>query len=150
MGGVTSFTLDERLVPAGPIAGVFAELSAQFWHQPHLSAELVELCRLTLAVMHGAPDEQKLRHPSSQNPAEPKIAAVLAQAWRKNPAFSPAEQAALDFTEYYFMDPGSIPDEVAGAVLAHFGESGLVCLVEVLGFVDSRIRLALIYSSLSA
>jgi hypothetical protein len=34
--------LDERLVPAGPIAGVFAELSAQFWDQPHLSAELID------------------------------------------------------------------------------------------------------------
>ena len=63
---------------------------------------------------------------------------------------SASEKALLDFTEYYFMDPQSIPDEVAAAVVGQCGENGLVCLVEALGFIDSRIRLALVYSTLSA
>jgi hypothetical protein len=149
MDGVTSFTLDERLAPAGAIAEMFADLSARFWDQPHLPAGLIELSRLALAVLHRAPAEQALRHPAASDLAPAKIAAVLGEAWRGSGALSPAEKSALDFTEYYFMDPQSIPDEVAAAFMDHFGESGLVCLVEALGFIDSRIRLSLIYSTLS-
>ncbi len=75
---------------------------------------------------------------------------MLNESWRKEPTFSVVERAVLDFTEYYYMDPQSIPDEVASKVVDLTGENGLVCLVEALGFIDSRIRLALIYSSLSA
>jgi alkylhydroperoxidase family enzyme len=150
MGEVTSFTLDECLAPAGGVAAMFAELSAQFWDQPHLPAGLIELCRLALAVSHRATAEQALRHPAARDLAQSKIDAVLNETWRGSAALTPAEKSALDFTEYYFMDPQSIPDEIAAAFLAHFGESGLVCLVEGLGFIDSRIRLSLIYSTLSA
>jgi alkylhydroperoxidase family enzyme len=150
MGGVTSFTVDECLAPAGGIATLFADLSARFWDQPHLSAGLIELCRLALAVLHRAPAEQALRHPAASDLAQSKIDAVLGETWRRSGALSPAEKSALGFTEYYFMDPQSIPDEIAASFLAHFGDGGLVCLVEALGFIDSRIRLSLIYTALGA
>ena len=150
MGTVTSFTLDEHLSPAGAISTMYADLSAQFWDQPHISAESIELCRLALAVMHKAPAEQAERHPAATDLPETKIDAVLGERWRRGDLVSPAEKSLLDFTEYYFMDPQSIPDEVAAAVVGHYGENGLVCLVEALGFIDSRIRLALVYSTLSA
>jgi alkylhydroperoxidase family enzyme len=150
MGTVTSFNIDAKLAPAGRIAGMFAELSAQFWDQPHIPAESVELCRLALAVMHKAPAEQAERHPSARGLSQAKIDAVLGERWRASDLFSPTEKSLLNFTEYYFMDPQSIPDEVAAAVVGQCGENGLVCLVEALGFIDSRIRLALVYSTLSA
>lgn len=150
MAMVTSFTLDRHLAPAGEIAGMYADLSSRFWSLPYIPGELVELCRLALAVMHKAPAEQAERHPVAKTLSPAKIDAVLGERWRKSDQFSPAEKSALDFTEYYFMDPQSIPDEIAGAVIGHFGDAGLVCLVEALGFIDSRIRLALVYSSLTA
>jgi alkylhydroperoxidase family enzyme len=150
MGTVTSFNLDETLVPAGDIARMYAGLSAKFWDQPHISAESIELCRLTLAVMHKAAAEQAERHAAAKALPQAKIDAVLGERWRRSDQFSPAEKALLNFTEYYFMDPQSIPDEVAAEVIGHHGENGLVCLVEALGFIDSRIRLALIYSTLTA
>ncbi len=150
MGTVTSFNLDTVLAPAGAISGMYADLSAQFWDQPHIGPDLIELCRLDLAVMHQAVAEQAERHPAAKGLAQAKINAVLDENWRGNALFPAAEKALLDFTEYYFMDPQSIPDEVAAAVVGHFGESGLVCLVEALGFIDSRIRLALVFSTLSA
>jgi hypothetical protein len=150
MGTVTSFNLDQALAPAGDIAGMFADLSAKFWDQPHIAADLIELCRLDLAVMHKAVAEQAERHPAAKGLSQAKVDAVLNENWRGNALFSASEKALLDFTEYYFMDPQSIPDEVAAAVVGHFGESGLVCLVEALGFIDSRIRLALVFSTLSA
>ncbi len=150
MATVTSFTIDQHLAPAGAIAGMFADLSSKFWSLPQVPGPLIELCRLDLAVMHKAPAEQAARHPVASTLPPAKIEAVLGERWRKSDLFSPGEKAALDFTEYYFMDPQSIPDEIAAAVIGHFGEAGLVCLVEALGFIDSRIRLALVYSSLSA
>ena len=150
MGTVTSFTIDEQLKPAGAIAGLYADLSAKFWDLPHLSAQEIELCRLALAVSHKATAEQAERHPAAKGLSQAKIDAVLHENWRKEGGFTAGERALLDFTEYYFMDPQSIPDEVAAAVVGHHGENGLVCLVEALGFIDSRIRLALIYSTLSA
>ncbi len=150
MGTVTSFDIDAQLAPAGKIAGMFADLSAKFWDQPHIPAVEIELCRLALAVMHKAPAEQAERHPSAKGLAQAKIDAVLGERWRASDMFSPAERSLLNFTEYYFMDPQSISDEVAAAVVGHYGENGLVCLVEALGFIDSRIRLALVYSTLSA
>jgi alkylhydroperoxidase family enzyme len=146
---VNSISVDEKLAAAGEIAGMFADLSAQFWDQPHIPPESVELCRLTLAVMHKAAEEQAERHPAAKGLAQAKIDAVLGERWRGSDLFSLSEKALLDFTEYYFMDPQSIPDDVGSAVLGYFGEAGLVCLVEVLGFIDGRIRIALIYSALS-
>ena len=148
MGTVTSFNLDANLTPAGDIARMYADLSAKFWDQPHIPADQVELCRLALAVMHKATAEQAERHPAAALP-QAKIDAVLGECWRGSDLFSPGEKALLNFTEYYFMDPQSIPDEFAAAVVGHYQEKGLVCLVEALGFIDSRIRLALIYSTLT-
>ena len=82
MGTVTSFNIDAKLAPAGQIAGMFAELSAQFWDQPHIPAESIELCRLALAVMHKASAEQAERHPSAQGLSQAKIDAVLGERWR--------------------------------------------------------------------
>ncbi len=147
---LTSLTLDHRLAAAGPIADQFRELSALFWDLTHIPPSLIELCRLDLAVMHKAAAEQTEPNPAVPDLDPGKAAAVLAGSWRKDPSFPAGERAALDFTEYYFLDPQSIPDEVAAAVIGHFGESGLVCLVESLGFIDSRIRLSLLFSALSA
>lgn len=147
---VTSFTVDDRLAPAGRIAAQFRDLSAMFWRLDYLPPALVELCRLALAVQHKAEAELAMPNPVVRDVPREKIDAVLAERWRKDPAFSAAEKAVLDFTEYYFVDPQSIPDEVATRVIEHFGEPGLVCLVESLGFIDSRIRLALMFSTLAA
>jgi hypothetical protein len=52
----------------------------------------------------------------------------------------------LNFTEWYHVDPRSIPDEVAGEVIERLGQSGFVALLEALGFIDGRIRIALMFS----
>ncbi|MGD9598223.1 MAG: hypothetical protein AB7G76_11615 [Steroidobacteraceae bacterium] len=48
----------------------------------------------------------------------------------------------------YGQDPQAITDELAGAVKAHFGETGLVALIEALGVIDGRIRLAMMLGAL--
>jgi len=145
---VTSLSLD--LAAAGPISGLFDELAGKFFDQPHSPAALMELVRLDLAYMHRAEAEMAARHPAGKGLPKVKIAAVVAGSWHRDPQFSAAEKAVLNFAEYYYVDPESIPDEAAFAVVGNFGDSGLVCLVEALGFIDARIRLALIYSTKEA
>ncbi|MBK7729731.1 MAG: hypothetical protein IPJ33_14905 [Gammaproteobacteria bacterium] len=73
---------------------------------------------------------------------------LLTGNYFRDPQFSPAERAVLEFTEIYAQDPAAISDDLADAVKEHFGETGLMCLIEALGFIDGRIRLALIFSTL--
>ncbi len=149
---LTSFNLDQVLAQAGKVAGSFKTVSAQLWDQPYIRPAILELCRLHLAQLHRATNEAAVRNPAAQKDGltEDKIASLQDGRWLKDPAFTPAEKAALNFTEFYYLDPQSISDECAAAVIAAFGESGLVCLVEALGFIDSRIRLAIMYDAIRA
>ncbi|MCY1465686.1 hypothetical protein D9M71_838730 [compost metagenome] len=104
------------------------------------------MCRLRLAQMHCATAELELRRDVDLDPA--KVQDLVAGKNLSNDRFSEGELAALELTEFYAMDPAAITDEVAASVKQHFGEPGLVCLVEALGFIEGRIRLALMFSAL--
>lgn len=134
--------LDARLACAGPVAARFSSLCTALQAQPHLPAELIELCRLLLARMH--------RLPATPLPGVDgaKAAAVLAGQWADEPLLGSAETAVLNFAELYALDPQSITDEVAARVVGHFGEPGLVALIESLGFADGRIRAALLLDAI--
>ncbi len=149
-GPVTSLDLDQHLATAGALAASFQDASDRIWRQPYIAAGLLELVRLRLARLHDAEAELKVRQPAALvgSLPEAKVDRVMTGDWGKDSAFSTTERAVLDFADYYYVDPQSIADDCAQAVLAEVGEPGLVCLVEALGFIDSRIRLALIYSRL--
>lgn len=148
----TSLDLDLQLALAGAPAASFARLSARLWQQPYLSAELLELCRLTLARLHQ--DELEIAainpHLAHGAPGAQRRAAVLAGATYQSPAFSPGEKAVLLFTECYALDAQSIADEVAQQAKDHLGEPGLVFLIEALGCLDARIRAARCLRGLAA
>lgn len=99
------------------------------WQQPYVPVRVLELCRLRLAKLHGATREL-------QTHAEG--------------ATSAAERAALEFAEIYGQDPQAVTDELAAAVKTHFGEAGLVALIEALGVIDGRIRLGMMLGPLLA
>jgi hypothetical protein len=144
MATPTSMNLDTHLAMAGPAAESFARLWVKLWQQDLVGAELLELCRLTLARLHS--DAAEIAATNSFLPATDAAAkrsqAILAGRAHEDPAFSPAEKAALQFAELYWMDAQSIGDEAAEEVKAHFGEPGLVLLIEALGCIDGRIRTA--------
>jgi hypothetical protein len=148
----TSLDLDLQLAVAGGPAASFARLSGSLWQQPYLTAELLELCRLTLARLHR--DEIEIAavnpHVPHGQPAAPRRAAVLAGATYRSLAFSPAEKAVLLFSECYALDAQSIADEVAQEAKQHLGEPGLVFLIEALGCLDARIRAARCLRDLAA
>jgi hypothetical protein len=140
-------TLVHALAPAGAIAEAYELLWNWVWRQPHIPASVLELCRLRIAQMHEAATELTIRHPAA-GVDEAKIAALLSGRSSARGPFTAAERSALEFAELHMMDPSAITDELADEVKAHFGETGLVTLIEALGFIDGRIRLARIFSQL--
>lgn len=131
-----SRTLADALRPGGDMARRYEALWQAVWQQAHVPARVLELCRLRLAQLHGAAREFD----------SPQIEGLLAEL--RNERFSAGERAALEFAEVYAQDPQAITDDIAGAVKREFGEAGLVALIEALGVIDGRIRLAMMLGAL--
>jgi hypothetical protein len=140
----SSVALDAWLAKAGPAAESFARIWQRLWGQDRIPPALLELCRLNLARLHDDAIERAAANPNLSEGAvgAERRRAVLDGEVLGDPAFSAAEQSVLLFTEYYWGDAQSIPDEAAAAVVTHFGEPGLVLLIEALGCIDGRIRAA--------
>jgi len=127
-----------RVLP--DIAAAFDGLYQSLWTQPHLPAEILELCRLRLAQLHGgAADMQR------QDCDVPADKRNNLSRWNTHGSISAAERACLAFTEVYAMDAQTLTDEHAAEVKAHFGDAGLVLLVEALGILDGMTRLSLLW-----
>jgi hypothetical protein len=145
----TSLDLGQTLAAAGSSATAFEAMWDALWHQPALPPALLELCRLRLAQLHRA-DSELARNNPAVSVAPEKINSLLHGDYARDGLFSAAELAVLDFAEVYAQDPAALSDEQAAAVKEHFGEKGLVVLVKALGFIDGRIRMARLFTQLSA
>ncbi|MDE0930663.1 MAG: hypothetical protein OSA77_08240 [Halioglobus sp.] len=131
---------DSTIGELAELAAPFSALYASLWTQRHVPADVLELCRLRLAQLHQCAVE--LQRQEIGIPA--KKSERLAQ-WDTDPIFSPAERACLAFTEVYAMDTQALTDQHADAVKMHFGDAGLVLLVEALGILDGMTRLSLLW-----
>jgi hypothetical protein len=145
---LTTRTLTPALAEGGALLDAYDAVWDALWTQPYIPAEALELCRLRLAQLHGAKAETALR----VVPAIPEeqIRLVLAGRYEGSADFSSLERAVLELAEVYAQDPSAITDAMADEIKRHVGEPGLVCLVEALGFIDGRIRLALMFSAIEA
>jgi len=141
MGWLSSATDRDSTIRVLPdIATTFDLLYQSLWTQPHLPAEILEVCRLRLAQLHGSTVDMQ-RH-------DCEIAADKRNNlsnWNTHSSMSAAECACLAFTEVYAMDAQALTDEHAAEVKAHFGDAGLVLLVEALGIFDGMTRLSLLW-----
>ncbi len=137
--------LKVALRPGGELALAYEAFCDAVWRQPYLPADVLELCRIRLAQLHGAIREMRLRHASAvDHPTiDRRSASLLTGTWLRDGILSEADLAALGFTELYAQGAGNISDESAEDVKRHFGDRGLVALVEALGVIDGRIRLGL-------
>lgn len=112
------------------------------WGQGYVAATTLELCRLRIATMLHCESELHFRHEAARAAglAEDKIGRLPSYA--EHPSFSAAERACLSFTEVYCQDPQAISDELAAAVVDHYGDAGLVVLVQALGIFNGMARMA--------
>jgi alkylhydroperoxidase family enzyme len=141
MGWVSSANdRDSTLGVLQDLAAPFSALYQSLWTQPHLPAEVLELCRLRLAQLHRC--DVELQRCEFELPAG-KVEHLA--RWDTDKGFSDAERACLAFTEVYAMDAQALTDEHAQAVKSHFGDAGMVLLVEALGILDGMTRLSLLW-----
>lgn len=131
---------DSTIAIAAELAVPFAALYQSLWAQPHVPADILELCRLRLAQLHQCAAELQRREVEIADEKLQRLA-----HWDAEPIFSPAERACFAFTEVYAMDVQALTDQHAEAVKTHFGDEGLVLLVEALGILDGMTRLSLLW-----
>jgi len=141
---LSSRNLSKALAEGGALLQAYDALWHTLWNQPYIPIAVLELCRLRLAWLHDCQAEIAERYALV---GDSKIRSVLDGHYLENANFTDAELAVLEVTEVYAQDPAAITDAMADRVKLHFGEPGLVCLVEALGFIDGRIRLALMFTS---
>lgn len=113
----------EQLFRHNPLlAQDFSAFVDGIWCQPHIPAATLLLCQQRLRTLLGMEDGESLL----QTPTA-------------------AQQVCLDFTEIYCQDPAAIRDELASAVVSHYGDAGLVALVEALGLMNGLCRMAQLF-----
>lgn len=133
-------TREEVLATLPEYQTSFDALYKALWTLPQMPASVLELCRLRLAQLHDSDTEwQRAEVPL------PGAQREQLTRWNTSPAFNAAERACLEFAEIYAMDPQAISDEQAAAVKTHFGDAGLVALVEALGLFYGLTRLSLLW-----
>ena len=128
----------EQLIQQAPfLSKQFQAFYSSFWQLPYIPAQTLELCRLRLAQLHQSETEL--------NRVEVELASSLRDnlsQWSKSEKYSDAEKAALAFAEVYTMDPQAITDALADDVKAHYGDAGLVALIEALGLFYGLTRVS--------
>lgn len=136
----------EQIMQRLPTIGEhFQRLYGSFYQLSQLPPETVELCRLRLAQLHrSAADFALEEYPLTAGKRE------QLQDWHSASAFSTGERACLAFTEVHAMDCSAITDAQADAVKQHYGEVGLVALLQALGVFDGFIRLGLMWQAAPA
>lgn len=144
----TSITLGDAVSRAGGAATAFESMWQSLWSQDRVPPALLELCRLRLAQMHGAAEELEVAHPAARVP-QAKRQSVIRGRFATDGQFDPGEIAVLSLAEVYAQDPAAITDEMAEAVKGAYGDTGLVVLIEALGFIDGRIRMARLANALA-
>jgi len=134
---VTGDSREAVLAQLPGIAPAFDTLYRALWQQQHVPAPVLELCRLRLAQLHdSAADWQRVEQPLPAGRRE------ALRDWHRDPGFTAAERACLAFAEVYAMDAQALTDEQAEAVKAHYGDAGLVLLIEALGIFDGMARVS--------
>lgn len=118
----------------------FDALYGALWSVPQLPASVLELCRLRMAQLHDCDTEWRRQEQPIPSGKRERLS-----HWHSDAQFNAEERACLELTEVYAMDPAAITDAQAAAVKAHFGEAGLVALVEALGLFFGLTRLSLLW-----
>ncbi len=139
-GGDRRDRFDDMAGELPDLAAPYFALQRSLWDQSHLPVEILELCRLRLAQLHRC-DVEVAR--TELDILKEKRDALT--QWEQSELFSAADRACLAFAEVYAMDAQALTDEHAGAVKEHFGDAGLVLLVEALGIFDGRTRVSLLW-----
>jgi alkylhydroperoxidase family enzyme len=131
----------ERVLGLRPelLAG-FRTLHARLWDGRTLDPELLEVCRLRIAQLHGATGELRVRHRAAMDAGltEEKVAALAHHG--SSPLYNEQERRALAYAEQLVVDVHGITDDQFAALAGDLEPSEAVALTLALGLVDALAR----------
>lgn len=99
-----------------------------------LDSRLRALCKARCLQLHRCSVDR-----GSEQTLGAETLAALPQ-WYSQGRFNSAEKAVLQLAECFCLDPHSISDEMAAAVVEVLGDAGLVALLEYLALCDGFAR----------
>jgi len=103
--------------------------------------DLLDLCRVRMAMVLGANDSAR------SDDLDDALVAEL-PCWPASARFSPAQRAALAFTEQYVIDVASVDDALVADLSDAIGADALASFVTALLVVEQRLRLSLAWGLL--
>jgi alkylhydroperoxidase family enzyme len=130
---------DAALALLPGLAEAHATLHAVVWDGP-IPAPVLERCRLRSAQLHGAERALAERSPVATAAGFGEADAAAVPGWPTDASLDDAARACLAFTELFVIDPHAIADDQAAAVVAGYGEAGLVALTTALGLWENVHR----------
>jgi alkylhydroperoxidase family enzyme len=123
------------------LADLYGAFEGRLWRDRLVDPVVLELCRLRIAALLG--DEVGLaRRTPGVEVGEERLARLA--AWPTDPAFTPAERAALAYAEQFVIDAHGVNDEQVGALGEHLDPSAVVALTTALGLFDGMCRFRLV------
>ncbi len=106
-----------------------------------VDADLLELCRVRMAMLLGAADSVRCHD------LDDGLVDDLPN-WPTSPSFSPEQRACLAFTEQYVIDVASIDDGLVADLCDVMGPDAVTDFVNALLVVEQRLRLSLAWHRL--
>jgi alkylhydroperoxidase family enzyme len=105
---------------------------------------VLELSRIRIATLIGAPTDQQLRSEAAIEAGlqDDKIAAL--DAWATSPLFSAGERACIDLAEQFVIDVQGVTDQHVQAVTEHLGASQCYVFVNALWSMEALQRMCLV------
>lgn len=101
---------------------------------------VLELCRLRCAQLLGCRSELVMRSPAAVDAGLTEADVAALTQWPTSDRFTDAQRACLALAEQFVLDPHGVTPAQRAAVAEHFGEAGLVALVEALAIFDGFTR----------
>jgi alkylhydroperoxidase family enzyme len=128
------------------VLGLRPELAAQvrrlhdeIW-DGSVSPVTLELCRLRMATLRRSTAALAERTDAARAAGCDDARITALPSWPTDPGFSDEERACIAFAEKWVIDPHSITDDEAAAVVAAIGAEGMVTFTTALGVWDGQHR----------
>jgi len=110
------------------------------WSGRPIDASLLDVCRIRIGQLHGAP--RALDHLAVPGAVAADPAAIA--CWRTDSGFGDVERAVLALAEAFALDPHAADDACVAAVTGRLSAPELVALAEALAIADGFTRFAIV------
>ena len=136
----------ERLLPGKVAPEGYAALRQveAYIQRSGLSPSLIELVKMRASQINGCAFCLDMHSKDARKRGESEQRLYLLDAWRESPLYSPAERAALGWTEALTrVAETHAPDADYAALRQHFSEKEIVDLTVLVGMINLWNRLAI-------